>query len=123
MKLDNDTVQNGIIVVGALIGWLVQRIRAGRKQEHEDKWQKALETGLDLAESLALTYGTSKTIDEFQVAARGIIAVQLAHAGINADNPPLPVALARDLAIAKATKLFVQLHPSPTSLTMPGAPP
>ena len=94
-----------VSLVSTLVDLLVDAWRDHDDGERARIAQAITSATASMAE-LVLTAGPSMTMRVFEIECRGLIAVQLAQAGINADDPPLAVKIARDAAVYGAIAAF-----------------
>lgn len=85
-------------IVGALVDLLVDAWRDHDDDERARIAQAITSATASMAE-LVMTEPDSVSLRIFELKCRGMIAVQLAQVGINADDPPLSVKVARDAAV------------------------
>ncbi len=115
-----DSILHQVVVPVAitLLGWLGAKVHSWRKGKR-GALNSALLAATDTVEALARSSVGAKSVSEYQLLAKGAVAVQLAKLGYDVDRLPLTLYMAREAIIAGGTKLFVALHPNPTSLTVP----
>jgi hypothetical protein len=115
----HDLLSNQYLVTLAVGGlsWLVHRAFGKRADSKAANLTAALATASALMAQYCLTE-PSKTPEQAIAAFKGIVAVQLAKAGIyEADRAKYQVLI--DVAISAAVTQWVKAHPSPSALTMP----
>lgn len=100
-------------VIGGVIWYLGHRLWNYIGTSKQNKVQELTNIIADVLQTAISTLESDVPLDRLRIKLRGLSAVQIARAGYNADNPPMPIAIARDLAIEAAVRLYIRLHPSP----------